>query len=299
MDDLLKKGLSLLKQATELDGAGQTQQAIAQYLLGLDALVRVHGYEKLELNRALLKEKIALYMSRVETLKGLTAPSPPPPQSLAATGPVAGAAASPAARLDPAALPSPPSDVVLPQVPTSLPVARRDSVPPMLGSPRGPAPAERSVALAQGQTGVSYGSLFGPYLRGAVRVTLEDPFLSAPHQLRNLVAFVEAVCMVNDCYEILVVTRSGGEAQTAALEELRRSLKELGGGLVLSWRFSETLHDRALRLSNGWKIVLGRGLDFWLRPAGFSKFFIGAAEQTLRRTMECELHFLRENNNNV
>ncbi len=72
-------------------------------------------------------------------------------------------------------------------------------------------------------------------------------------------------------------------------------MKELGGGQALSWRFSETLHDRALRLSNGWKIVLGRGLDIWLRPpAGFSKYYIGATDQSLRRTAECELHFIRE-----
>jgi ATP-dependent Lon protease len=299
MEDLLKKGLSLLKLATEFDSAGQTQQAISHYLLALDVLVKCHGYEKLETNRALLKEKISLYMTRVEVLKGHT--SSAVPRSVSTPS------------IDPISLPSPPSDVVLPQVPSSLPSpVRRPSAAHEL-----PACVERSVALAHGQTGVSYASLFGVYLKGsvlqfykkkrkersadislfrAVRVTIEDPFLSSPHQLRNLVALVELICTVNDGYEILVVTRGGGgDAQVAALEELRNSLRELGGGLVLSWRFSETLHDRALRLSNGWKIVLGRGLDLWQKPpAGFGKYFIGVTEQSLRRTQECEVHFMRE-----
>lgn len=283
-EDLLKKGLSLLKQATDLDSAGQTQQAINHYLLALDVLVKCHGYEKLDANRALLKEKISLYMNRVEQLKG-TRPSSSSAASASSTTAVAAA--------DPFALPSPPSDPVLPSVPQ-----RRASVENRSagsGGAAADAATEKTVSLGPGQTGVSYAGLFGPYLRGAVRVTLEDPFLNAPHQLRNLVALVELVCVVNDAYEILIVTRSAGEAQVAALEELRNSLRELGGGVALSWRFSETLHDRTLRLSNGWKIVLGRGLDLWQKPAGFTKHFIGVTEQTLRRTLETEIHFLRDN----
>ncbi len=218
MDELLKKGLALLKQATDHDAAGQAEKAVSLYLLALDALIKVHGYEKLDINRALLKDKISLYMGRVEVLKASLAPPPTAAASRAASSPA----------LDLSSLPSPPRDPVLPPVPSSAPAVggghRRESAPAAVFA-AGPPTQEKTVSLAQGQAGVSYASLFGPFLAGAVRVTLEDPFLSAPHQLRNLVAFVEAVCAVNDCYEILIVTRSGGDAQVAALEELRKSLK--------------------------------------------------------------------------
>jgi hypothetical protein len=287
-EDLLKKGLSLLKLATDFDSNGQTQQAIAHYLLALDVLVKCHGYEKLETNRAVLKEKISLYMNRVELLKQQQLP----PSGGGGGGVVGGGGSSGSvavSAVDVFALPSAPSNPVLPTVPTrrASVESRSESVVPVL--------QEKTVSLVAGQTGTSYSALLGPYLRGSVRVTVEDPFLSAAHQLRNLVAFVELVCATNDAYEILVITRNGGEAQIAALEELRNSLRELGGGVALSWKFSETLHDRAIRLSNGWKIVLGRGLDWWQKPpAGFNKFYIGATEQTLRRTLEFEVHFLKD-----
>lgn len=54
----LQKGLSLLQQATLLDSQGQISQAISHYLLGLEVLVKVHGYEKIDANKALLKGKV-------------------------------------------------------------------------------------------------------------------------------------------------------------------------------------------------------------------------------------------------
>ncbi len=290
-EDLLKKGLQLLKLATEFDGAGQTQQAVSHYLLALDVLVKCHGYEKLDANRALLKEKISLYMNRVEVLKAsLRPPSSPSPLSSA----VSSVDALPSPPSDPVLPPVPtkPIDLALPTVPTTVPT-RRTSV-----ESRGAAAEvliEKSIAITFNQMGVSYAGLFGPYLKGSVRVTIEDPFLSAAHQMRNLVALVELILVVNDAYEILVITKNGGESHMAALEELRNSLRDVGRGVVLSWRFSDTLHDRSIRLSNGWKIVLGRGLDIWQKPAaGLTKNYIGVTEQTLRRAQECEIHFLKD-----
>ncbi len=74
---------------------------------------------------------------------------------------------------------------------------------------------------------------------------------------------------------------------------MKGSLQELGG-MKLSWKFSDSLHDRCLRLSHGWRIVLGRGLDIWQKPAGAGKYWVGVSEPALRKCLECEVIYLRD-----
>ena len=58
------------------------------------------------------------------------------------------------------------------------------------------------------------------------------------------------------------------ETQTAIaaekLDELKQSLLEVDVELQVS--INEHLHDREIRLNNGWTIKIGRGLDFYQRP---------------------------------
>lgn len=309
-DDLLKQGLAILREATTLDAEGKAVEAIARYLVALEALVKVHGYERLDANKAILKEKIQLYMDRVELLKRQTQPQPlvraastpttstptassaPPPPN--ASSSVSSASSVPFSGFPVAPSPSAPAldrsrDNDLPVLP---------DVPSMSHRPPSPrksiALLEKTVTLKSGDVGHSYASLFADYLRGAVRVTIEDPWLKTPHQLRNLVRFAECVVMVGDAFEITVVTKAEGDEQATAFEELKLSLVDQGG-ITFSWRFNNDLHDRCVRLSNGWKIVLGRGLDLWQKPPqNVSKYFIGSSEMALRKTLECELHFLKD-----
>ncbi len=66
------------------------------------------------------------------------------------------------------------------------------------------------------------------------------------------------------------------------------------GAAATRAQFSDSLHDRCLRLSNGWRIVLGRGLDIWQKPPNAGKYFLGASEMALRKTLECDVIYLRE-----
>lgn len=59
---------------------------------------------------------------------------------------------------------------------------RRPRISPQLAQGR------RSYRL--GQTGVTYKDLFGEYLKDAKEITIEDPYIKAPHQFRNLVDFL-------------------------------------------------------------------------------------------------------------
>ena len=64
------------------------------------------------------------------------------------------------------------------------------------------------------------------------------------------------------------------------LEELRQSLLELDVDLQI--RLDANLHDREIRLDNGWIIKIGRGLDFYQKPESW--FQIGAVRAELRST---------------
>lgn len=282
-EDLLKKGIELLNQATAYDAAGKVPQAISTYLLALEVLIKVHGYEKLDKNRALLKDKIQQYMSRVEVLRGL------PPGATAQPNP-GPAASAPALDLSDE-LPSVPKDIVLPQAPHGH-AGRMQSSTPHLETPKKHILEERNIVIKQDSVGISFDGMFREYLVGAVRITIEDPYLKTTHQLRNLLRLLELIVSVNDAYEVLLVTKNDGAEQDVALSEMKQSLRE--AGISLSWKFSETLHDRCIRLSNGWKIVLGRGLDIWQKPpSNAGKYFIGASDMSLRKTLECEIHILK------
>jgi len=42
----------------------------------------------------------------------------------------------------------------------------------------------------------------------------------------------------------------------------------LNMGIEFSYEFSEVQHDRSIEMNNGWKIMLGRGLDIWQKTSG-------------------------------
>lgn len=47
------------------------------------------------------------------------------------------------------------------------------------------------------------------------------------------------------------------------------------------------IHDREIRLDNGWIIKIGRGLDFYQKPGGW--FEIGSNDLSLRKCLETKV----------
>ena len=43
------------------------------------------------------------------------------------------------------------------------------------------------VSIKDNQTGISYKKLFGNYLKGAINITLQDPYIRMYYQFNNLV----------------------------------------------------------------------------------------------------------------
>lgn len=71
------------------------------------------------------------------------------------------------------------------------------------------------------------------------------------------------------------------------LGELKQSLLEMDVELELN----PNIHDREIRLDNGWIIKIGRGLDFYQKPRGW--FEIGSNDLSLRKCLETKLDIFR------
>ncbi len=61
--------------------------------------------------------------------------------------------------------------------------------------------------------------------------------------------------------------------------------------MVLEVKLSDKMHDREVRLDNGWIVKIGRGLDFYQKPEGW--FTVGATDLILRRCLETKIDVFR------
>lgn len=155
-------------------------------------------------------------------------------------------------------------------------------------------PKEQHFTILYGDTGRSYESIIGPYLTGAKEVIVEDPYIRLTHQVQNFVRFCETVVKLSAVKRIRLVTGYDDELQLAEtktrLDELAQSLLEMD--IVLDVKLNRTLHDREIRLDNGWTIKIGRGLDFYQKPAGW--FEVGANDLSLRKCLETKVDIFRK-----
>ncbi|MBW8470838.1 MAG: BREX system Lon protease-like protein BrxL [Thiobacillus sp.] len=156
-----------------------------------------------------------------------------------------------------------------------------------------PAPAEQHFTILYGDTGHTYESITGPYLKGAKAVQVEDPYIRLPHQIQNFVRFCEAVLKVGTVRKISLLTSFDDTTPLAdmndKLDQLRQSLLEQDVELEIN--VNPNLHDREIRLDNGWVIKIGRGLDFYQRPSSW--FEIGAMDMSLRKCLETKVDIFK------
>jgi ATP-dependent Lon protease len=148
---------------------------------------------------------------------------------------------------------------------------------------------EQHFTILYGDTGYSYESIIGPYLQGAKSVVIEDPYIRLQHQIQNFVRFCETVLKAGTVKKISLITGHDDKTPLAEmaekLEELKQSLLELD--VELEIKLNPNMHDREIRLDNGWTIKIGRGLDFYQKPGGW--FEIGANDLSLRKCLETKV----------
>ena len=121
----------------------------------------------------------------------------------------------------------------------------------------------------------------------------DSPYIRLPHQIQNFVRFCEAVIKSPTVKSIKLITGYDDNAQLAELseklEELKQSLLDLD--VELKMELNPKIHDREIRLDNGWTIKIGRGLDFYQKPAGW--YEIGVHDFSQRKCLETKVDIFR------
>jgi ATP-dependent Lon protease len=152
---------------------------------------------------------------------------------------------------------------------------------------------EQHFTILYGDTGYSYELILGPYLQGAKAVVIEDPYIRLQHQIQNFVRFCETVLKAGTVKKISLITSYDDKTQLAdiaeKLDELKQSLLELD--VELEVKLNPNIHDREIRLDNGWIIKIGRGLDFYQKPGGW--FEVGVNDLSLRKCLETKVDIFR------
>ncbi|OZG60326.1 ATP-dependent Lon protease [Bifidobacterium lemurum] len=168
-------------------------------------------------------------------------------------------------------------------------------------------PLERAAAAAQeghwefkeSQRNVTYDKLFGCHLAGATSITLKDQYIRMPYQMRNLAEFLETVFNFSDHTEEIHVHLITGHSDEQHVDQQIDQLTEIQTnfapfGIMLTWEFDDSGHDRSIVADTGWRIILGRGLDIFQPIADRDWFNPLIRQQKLRRVKNFEITYMRK-----
>ncbi len=159
---------------------------------------------------------------------------------------------------------------------------------------------EKQVVVQENQKGISFDELLGPYLKGAARITITDPYIRLFYQVRNLMELLETIARVksdDDEVEVHLVTVEDefkGEQQKQYLMQIQKSVRATG--IRFAWEFDESnsIHARHIVTDNGWKILLDRGLDIFQHYDMNQAFSINNRLQKYRSCKAFEVTFLAD-----
>ena len=144
---------------------------------------------------------------------------------------------------------------------------------------------EKSLSFRMGQTGASYEKLFAAYLEKANEITIEDPYIRAPWQIRNFVEFATMLVDTRpvDDLKLTLITNEEEEKLPDLIDRLDDIKDDLAGyGITFEYKFRD-FHDRCIRTDTGWTITLGRGLDIFEK---YNPYSVAASRQEKRKCKE-------------
>jgi ATP-dependent Lon protease len=160
---------------------------------------------------------------------------------------------------------------------------------------------EKHLTFQENQKGVSFDTLLGPYLRGASRITITDPYIRLFYQVRNFMEFLETVVKnkaQDEEVDIHLVTMEDdfkGEQQKENFEKIRETCSTVG--INFTWEFGDTgtIHARHIMTDQGWKISLDRGLDIFQQYEMNDVFTFANRLQQYRPCKAFEVTFIKHN----
>ena len=156
---------------------------------------------------------------------------------------------------------------------------------------------EGHVEFAESQRGATFNKLFGSYVAGAKHITLKDPYIRLPYQIRNLAEFLETVFTYTDRSDevhVHLITGCDEEYADRQIDNLSQVQATFGTlGITLTYEFSDTGHDRSIVTDTGWRVMLGRGLDIYQRYSDNDWLNPLTRQQKLRRVKEFSVVYQR------
>ena len=158
---------------------------------------------------------------------------------------------------------------------------------------------EKHLVFQENQKGVSFDKLFGPYMTGASKITITDPYLRMFHQQRNLMELLETVSKNSSpesevaVHVLTVEDEFNGDKQGENFQKMAEACASIG--LRFTWEYdkSGTKHDRDITTDHGWKIVLSRGLDVFQRYELNEAFSFTNRLQQQRQCKEFNVTYVR------
>ena len=128
---------------------------------------------------------------------------------------------------------------------------------------------DQHLTFQENQKGISFDTLFGPYLRGASKITVTDPYIRMFYQERNFMEFIETVvkhtAQDEEISVHLITTEDEfkGDQQKENFQKIKESCSPVG--VDFTWEFDGkgTIHARHIMIDSAWKISLDRGLDIF------------------------------------
>ena len=165
--------------------------------------------------------------------------------------------------------------------------------------PDEPEQKEQHLTFMENQRGVSFDELFGPYVQGASKITLTDPYIRLFYQVRNLMEFMETLVRQKaegDEISVELLTVEDGfksEQQADFFRQIQTALFPVGIKFHWTFDYSGTLHARHIVTDTGWKISLDRGLDIFQQYDMNNAFQLTNRIQKLRTCKAFEVTFIK------
>jgi len=158
---------------------------------------------------------------------------------------------------------------------------------------------EQHLTFQENQRGISFDTLFGPYLKGASKITVTDPYIRLFYQVRNFMEFLETVIKQKPIEEevaVHLITTGDdfkSDQQTEHFDRITKSC--LTTGITFTWEFDEsrTIHARHIVTDHGWKILLDRGLDIFQHYDMGDAFTFANRLQQFRACKAFEVTYVR------
>lgn len=157
------------------------------------------------------------------------------------------------------------------------------------------------IEIRENQKGVSYDEIIVPYLKGAKKIAITDPYVRLFYQLKNLMELLESIVRQKEAdeeVEIELVTveeaiPEKAETQKSSLDNIVKSMERVG--IKFSWELVEpkAIHARHIITDTGWKISLDRGLDIFQYYALNDQFSLEARLQEHRPCKPFEITYIR------